>query len=497
MASPMLWPTWSPMRRVFGTERSSLQSPPLLPPPQPPAHLQQPGFLGELAGMALLPPAPGYGDMSMGPFCPGPVPFQYLPADYAAALPPCEFASALPPCEFPSALPAPCEHLAPENGPATFDGVDFSYQPPQGPHMAFHGDAFAAQMLVGPQAVAGPALGSAAGVQEVEPEMAGGDSAWLAGGMESGMAVGDGAWPATGAEAGYPPTSSSRKPSPVFTVFWVGERAFRAAPAKKEQVASMGFRIRIYRNHEKCRRAVEKEPQALATSVFVASAADAEPLVTFLSTLSEHGGVWVVVENTSGSPTSRTDIEQVASLFPEGSGSQVVAANTWEEILATLGSFGADAIASGVAVHATAASLATSKEPIPPRVQPDNVWTLFWVNDNAFKPGNTWQRAELEALGCQVKGYKTQRNAGRALDKKKIVGKCVVLVSVAEAAAMGKYLQQRPDLDSVKVVIEADKPEDEKLDTALVQLDGFPTQVSHSFHESVQAVRAAVQEAGW
>ncbi|CAE8727170.1 unnamed protein product, partial [Polarella glacialis] len=85
----------------------------------------------------------------------------------------------------------------------------------------------------------------------------------------------------------------------------------------------------------------------------------------------------------------------------------------------------------------------------------DNPWTLVWISDQAFKPTAVSLKGSLENLGCQVKGYKTHKNAARALDKKRALVRTVVLVSGAEAAPFLAYLAARPELGQTPIVVEA------------------------------------------
>jgi len=82
-------------------------------------------------------------------------------------------------------------------------------------------------------------------------------------------------------------------------------------------------------------------------------------------------------------------------------------------------------------------------------------WTLIWISEQAFKPAAAPLKKQLEALGGQVKGYKTNKNATRALDKKRALTRTIVLVSGAEATAFQQYLATRKDLAGTRVVVEA------------------------------------------
>merc|ERR1719262_1913124 len=82
-------------------------------------------------------------------------------------------------------------------------------------------------------------------------------------------------------------------------------------------------------------------------------------------------------------------------------------------------------------------------------------WTLVWISDQAFKPAAVGLKVKLESLGCQVKGYKTHKNAARALDKKRTLVRTVVLVSGAEAPQFLAYMAGRPEIGQTQVVVEA------------------------------------------
>lgn len=563
--SPMLWPAWSPLRRVFGADNVLPQQ--LLPPTV--QGVMQPPSAGDVGPMTM-PAAQSFGDGSCLPpplgldLGPG-LPLQ-PPPDFTTGMPPaCSFAESLPPPPPPPGY----DHVAFGQEPALL-GFDYSL-------MGHMGAECYAQDVHQPYPdVAMPGVAGQAASLHLAPD--------------SGMQLGEGSpcAPMT-SHASFQRSSSPRRP-PGLTVFWVGERAFRAAPAMKEQVANLGYRIRIYRNHEKCRRAVEREPQCMVTAVFVVSVLDAEPLIEFLSSRTiVTGGVWFVIDASREPPASMARLQYLPIHFPERDGSQVVIAYTWEEIIATLGSFGAEAVASGVMAqtgggcsgfsgcggtsggdaggapcdgdggadasgevgdgeapkgiaawkqrlgltdshggrqeHRASRDFATELLPgqvarrsarggdsscqgggdasrIPPK--PVDSWTLLWITDNAFKPTSTWQRVELERLGGQLKGYKCQKNAARALDKKRAIGRCVVLVSFNEAFATASYLQMRKDLGCLKVVVEARETDKEgkawdKVDGILKKFaeSGHPAQVSHNFPDAVAAIRKVVDDAGW
>merc|ERR1712232_576270 len=96
-------------------------------------------------------------------------------------------------------------------------------------------------------------------------------------------------------------------------------------------------------------------------------------------------------------------------------------------------------------------SSANTGERLPPG---ENHWTLIWISDRAFKPAAQHMKEKLEALGGQVKSYKTNKNATRALDKKRALTRTVVLVSGMEAPAFLAYIASRPELSFARIVVE-------------------------------------------
>merc|ERR1712039_931512 len=122
-----------------------------------------------------------------------------------------------------------------------------------------------------------------------------------------------------------------------------------------------------------------------------------------------------------------------------------------------------------------------------PGAASDTPWTLVWVSDQAFKPAAGAQKAKLEALGCQVKGYKTHKNAARALDKKRALARTVVLVSGAEAAPFIAYLQGRPEISQTRVVVETSS-------RAVPVREGPTVMMVEDFDSAVQAVRRVALE---
>ncbi|CAE7684171.1 Ank2 [Symbiodinium necroappetens] len=120
----------------------------------------------------------------------------------------------------------------------------------------------------------------------------------------------------------------------------------------------------------------------------------------------------------------------------------------------------------------------------------ENSWTLVWISDQAFKPTAVSLKAQLEGLGCQVKGYKTHKNAARALDKKRALVRTVVMVTGAEAPPFLQYIATRPELASTPVVVEAT--------SRSIPVRESPTvQVCDSFDAAANAVWKVAHEPGF
>jgi len=259
-----------------------------------------------------------------------------------------------------------------------------------------------------------------------------------------------------------------------WTVVWVGERAFRAPASVKERIETIGFLVKIYRSHDKCSRALDKKHQVPNTNVFVMSELDAEPLLRYLQSRGARNMHFVVDADGSTNPAAAQMLASSPSC-PEDS--SIVVVFSWEEVLGALrsisiqastqqamgggcmmgGAMGSDQMEASQDLSATGMSPmgregALSAEP---GAASDTPWTLVWVSDQAFKPAAGGQKAKLEALGCQVKGYKTHKNAARALDKKRALVRTVVLVSGTEAAPFLAYLGSRPEIGNTPVVVEA------------------------------------------
>jgi len=289
----------------------------------------------------------------------------------------------------------------------------------------------------------------------------------------------------------------------------------------KEQMEAAGYLVKIYRSHDKCSRALDKKPTVSTLNVFVVSEADAEPMLGYLK---GRGCTDLrVVVDADGSGDGCSALELTEKFVGKQETGEVSVAATWEEVLEHMSRMhmepAADAFPVGgypsgaVAVPVLAGAPAGVPPPFgalgddslimpPPALEaPDasygvsatsaadgaggNQWTLVWISDQAFKPAAVSLKGQLEALGCQVKGYKTHRNAARALDKKRALVRTVVLVSGAEAPAFIAYLASRPEIASTQIVVEASSR------TVPVR-EGPTCQVAESFEDAVMLVRNMV-----
>mmetsp|Transcript_59945 Transcript_59945/g.195770 ORF Transcript_59945/g.195770 Transcript_59945/m.195770 type:complete len:788 (+) Transcript_59945:137-2500(+) len=252
------------------------------------------------------------------------------------------------------------------------------------------------------------------------------------------------------------------------TVVWVGERAFRAPAVMKEQIEGMGFLVKIYRSHDKCSRALDKKATVASTNVFVVSEGDGGPLLKYLKSREARHIQFVVDAEHSTNPIEA----QRLTMHPAPDESSVAVAFTWDDVLLALQNvsmlaspqaMGGIVMMGGGGDVESVAGVASGMSPVgrgdlsvgETGVVSDSPWTLVWVSDQAFKPAAGAQKTKLEALGCQVKGYKTHKNAARALDKKRVLVRTVVLVSGAEAPPFLAYLTSRPEIAATPVVVEA------------------------------------------
>jgi len=292
-----------------------------------------------------------------------------------------------------------------------------------------------------------------------------------------------------------------------WTVVWVGERAFRATADMKEQIEVIGFLVKVYRSYDKCCRAFDKKPNIPPQNAFVLSGAEATPMLQYLCRRGATD-LRIVVDAEA---SSLAEAQQLCSGLPHPQDSAVTFAHSWDEVLAALNVLNMEASVRlpPPSDARPAAEMAEAKEePLVPlgedtmahssEVTPvagscaasDAPWTLVWISDQAFKPAATPLKAQLENLGCQVKGYKTHKNAARALDKKRALVRTVVLVSGTEAAPFLAYLASRPEISSTRVVVEA-------CARAASVCESPTCQVVEGFDAAVQAVRRVAADPGF
>eukprot|EP00434_Breviolum_minutum_P038438 symbB.v1.2.034094.t1/scaffold4239.1/size42578/1 len=85
------------------------------------------------------------------------------------------------------------------------------------------------------------------------------------------------------------------------SLVWVGEKAFRAQAAEKEELERLGFTVKIYRTHDRCSRVLDKKSVLATTTVFLISEAEAMPMLEYL----QKRGAMAGVNLTSPKPTNR------------------------------------------------------------------------------------------------------------------------------------------------------------------------------------------------
>jgi len=326
----------------------------------------------------------------------------------------------------------------------------------------------------------------------------------------------------TGAAPVMPPPSGgfgverTQRPLNGWTVVWVGERAFRATAAMKEQIEQLGFLVKVYRSHDKSCRALDKKTTVTASNAFVLTGAETKAVLQYLCSRGATG-VRIVVDVES---MHAVEVQQLVATIQHPQDSVVSVARSWDEVLAALSAISVEAsIRPAVPqlldttrqleteieaeAEATTSVRLAARSPVDGRQAErrqlevaqaeevcsapspsdsasasgcgavvsstgsvlsgasssaralDQPWTLVWISDQAFKPAAVQLKAQLESLGCQVKGYKTHKNAARALDKKRALARTVVLVTGAEAAPFLTYLDSRPEIGAAKVVVEA------------------------------------------
>lgn len=497
-ASPMIWPLGSPMMRPAGTPKGSPLSLPMAAGgggcQSIAEHLPAPFLLPQ--SQSPEPPATtlqthSYPAVSAGSPA---TPFQGLVhAANATAIPAGSNAGFLP-YQQPPVMPP----WAPVAAPAAATA----------PHVSLHGAAPAAQ--------AAPAAPVAAVASRNVPSTGGPRSGRARAGMAAAAAGGTSAAPSDPAK-GAASTFPLQRPPRAFngwTVIWVGERAFRAPTTLKEQIEAIGFLVKIYRSHEKCCRALDKRPNSCLSSVFLAPAADVEPILAYLRSREANLADVRLVVDAEGKAAEAQQLTARLAEAPEALGGINVVAS-WEDALQALQCLSAEVTepsssAGGAArvsspkraVQAAAATATSCGDSSSPAHDPagsatapsgedggpqSSLWTLVWISDQAFKPAASALKAQLEALGCQVKGYKTNKNATRALDKKRALARTVVLVSGTEAVPLIAYLGSRPELSETKVVVEAS--------SRAVPVRESPTcQVVETFEAAVAAVQTISQD---
>lgn len=308
----------------------------------------------------------------------------------------------------------------------------------------------------------------------------------------------------------------TQRPLNGWTVVWVGERAFRATAAMKEQIEQLGFLVKVYRSHDKSCRALDKKPTVTASNAFVLTGAETKAVLQYLCSRGA-AGVRIVVDVEG---MQAVEVQQLVASIQHPQDSVVSMARSWDEVLAALSAVSIEAsmqpavpqlldttrqLETEIEAEAEATTSVrpatwapvdrtlaerrhvevvqaeeVCRAPSPSgaasaagcgAVVPisgsilsgatssaralDQPWTLVWISDQAFKPAAVQLKAQLESLGCQVKGYKTHKNAARALDKKRALARTVVLVTHSEAAPFLAYLNSRPEIGATRVVVEA------------------------------------------
>jgi len=303
-----------------------------------------------------------------------------------------------------------------------------------------------------------------------------------------------------------------------WTVIWIGERAFRASLSMKEQIESAGFLVKVYRSHDKCCRALDKKNVLSPTTVYVASEVDAAPMLAYLV---RRGATDLRLVVEAGSSAEAIGLRG----FPTPEDAIVTVVGSWDEVMSALRAVSAEVAARGLPVEQPLAPAAVVSVPRQPRVVPqsevqparpaassngaaalssqanamqlapqpvsaDNPWTLIWISDQAFKPAAVQLKATLETLGGQVKGYKTHKNAARALDKKRALTRTVVLVSGPEAAPFLAYVASRPEIGNTRIVVEANSRSVPIVESPFIE-------VADSFDAAVSIVQRIVCEPGF
>lgn len=277
-----------------------------------------------------------------------------------------------------------------------------------------------------------------------------------------------------------------------WTVVWVGERAFRAQATAKEQIESLGFLVKVYRSHDRCSRALDKKGNISSNTLFLVSEADSRPMLEYLQRR-KASGLRILVDAEGA-----TQAWLLSENLPELEDDCITTVCcSWDEVLAALAELSNEALCRGGGSLAAQAVPGTDVQPQGGFSVEDashageNPWTLVWISDQAFKPTAVSMKAQLEGLGCQVKGYKTHKNAARALDKKRALVRTVVLVSGMEAAPFLAYLASRPEISSVPVVVV------EASSRSVPIREGPTIQITENFEGACAAVWAIANDPGF
>lgn len=266
---------------------------------------------------------------------------------------------------------------------------------------------------------------------------------------------------------------------------WVGEKAFRASAAMKERIEAIGFLLKVYRSYDKCCRALDKKAGISSMNAFLLSSMETEPMLQYLCNRGA-SNLRVVIDAEA---CSQAEVQHFITGIVHPRDSAVSIAYSWEEVLGALGAVNVEASYSAPSVREVkreepTPEVVASSKPVPVAepgkpAATDAPWTLVWISDQAFKPAATSLKAQLEGLGCQVKGYKTHKNAARALDKKRALARTVVLVTGAEATQFLQYLSSRPEIAATRVVVEASARSSPVRESATCQVvEGFDAAVA-------------------
>lgn len=283
-----------------------------------------------------------------------------------------------------------------------------------------------------------------------------------------------------------------------WSLVWIGERASRAQASEKEELEQLGFTVKIYRTHDRCSRVLDRKSTLAATTVFLISEAEAAPMLEYLQKRGA-SGLRVLVEADGYSPEQAWELNKSLPTLEESCAIRVC--GCWDEVAAALLDVCNEALYMGAsktvaklqpaaAVPKAPEKTAGGTEVKSQKEQGENPWTLVWISDQAFKPTAVSLKTQLESLGCQVKGYKTNKNAARALDKKRGLVRTVVMVTAAEALPFLQYLSSRPELASTPVVVEATR--------GYGSIPKSPSvQVCESFDAAAKAVWTVAHEPGF